>query len=182
MSDDRPWYREPETFIAIAALVVSLSAVVVGIYEASLQRTHDRAEVWPHVEVSTYTSPKLLSVSVLNTGIGPALVRYVMVSVDDKPSVDWRRVLATLLDTAPPGFNVSTIGDRSMRAGETQPVIEIPTDQLPSGFLKQIARVSVTICYSSVFSEYWTMTTHLTGRSSWNPAAKCPAQPDSTDF
>jgi len=31
MSDDRPWYREPETFIAVAALVVSISAVAVGI-------------------------------------------------------------------------------------------------------------------------------------------------------
>jgi hypothetical protein len=38
MSDDRPWYREPETFIAIAALIVSVSAMVVGIYEAALQR------------------------------------------------------------------------------------------------------------------------------------------------
>jgi len=41
MSDDRSWYREPETFIAIAALIVSVSAMVVGIYEAA----HDRAEV-----------------------------------------------------------------------------------------------------------------------------------------
>ena len=28
---DRPWYRGPESFIAIAALVVSVSAVVVGL-------------------------------------------------------------------------------------------------------------------------------------------------------
>jgi hypothetical protein len=32
---NKPWYRETETFIAIAALIVSLSAVVVGIYEAA---------------------------------------------------------------------------------------------------------------------------------------------------
>lgn len=57
MSDDRPWYREPETFIAIAALIVSVSAMVVGIYEAALQRAHDRAEVWPHVELDTFTNP-----------------------------------------------------------------------------------------------------------------------------
>lgn len=47
MKGDRPWYREPETFIAVAALVVSVSAVAVGLYEAQLQRAHDRAEVWP---------------------------------------------------------------------------------------------------------------------------------------
>src|SRR5438552_4266118 len=52
MNGDRPWYREPETFIAVAALVVSVSPVAVGLYEAKLQRAHDRAEVWPHVEIS----------------------------------------------------------------------------------------------------------------------------------
>lgn len=41
MATERRWYAEPETFVAIAALTVSISAVVVGIYEASLQRHHD---------------------------------------------------------------------------------------------------------------------------------------------
>jgi len=68
MSDDRPWYREPETFVAVAALIVSVSAVAVGIYEAALQRAHDRAEVWPHVELSTYITPKGAALFVENTG------------------------------------------------------------------------------------------------------------------
>src|SRR5213082_1235111 len=53
MNADRRWYREPETFIAVTALIVSISAVAVGLFEAQLQRAHDRAEVWPHVEIST---------------------------------------------------------------------------------------------------------------------------------
>jgi hypothetical protein len=48
MNGDRRWYREPETFIAVTAFVENVSAVVVGLYEAHLQRAHDRAEVWPH--------------------------------------------------------------------------------------------------------------------------------------
>src|SRR2546425_6810638 len=67
MKGDRPWYREPETFIAVAALVVSISAVAIGLYEAQLQRAHDRAEVWPHVEISTFVTPKGASLFVENT-------------------------------------------------------------------------------------------------------------------
>ncbi len=95
-TDSRPWYREPETFIAIAALVVSVSAVVVGLYETSLQRTHDRAEVWPHVELATYTSTVSASLTVENNGIGPAIIRSIIVSVDGKPQQNWSEVVKAL--------------------------------------------------------------------------------------
>ena len=78
MPDNRPWYREPESFIAIAALIVSLSAVVVGIYEARLQRAHDVAEVWPHVEITTFITPRGASLSLENTGLGPAIINSVV--------------------------------------------------------------------------------------------------------
>ena len=80
MNEPRPWYREPETFIAVAALIVSVSAVAVGLYEAQLQRAHDRAEVWPHVEISTYTTPQGASLFVENTGIGPAIIKSIVVT------------------------------------------------------------------------------------------------------
>src|SRR5690242_1629174 len=47
MNDVRPWYLEPETFIAVAALVVSCSAVGVGLYEAHLVGL-DRKTLPPH--------------------------------------------------------------------------------------------------------------------------------------
>src|SRR3982751_1653555 len=87
------WYRQPETFIAVAALVVSISAVVVGLYEASLQRAHDRAEVWPHLEISTFTSSSGASISLVNNGIGPAIIKSVVVTVDGKPQRVWHDVL-----------------------------------------------------------------------------------------
>src|SRR2546429_157304 len=100
MKGDRPWYREPETFIAVAALVVSVSAVAVGLYEAQLQRAHDRADVWPHVEISTFVTPKGASLFVENTGLGPAIIKSVVVTVDGKPRRSWDDVLRALGDSA----------------------------------------------------------------------------------
>ncbi|MEO7086213.1 MAG: hypothetical protein ABI442_07780 [Gemmatimonadaceae bacterium] len=182
MSDDRPWYREPESFIALAALIVSLSAVVVGIYEASLQRTHDRAEVWPHVELSTYTSPQSVSVGVENTGIGPAIIHYTVVSVDGKPAANWHDVLKASLGDAPAQFNTSTVADRSMRAGDKSTLIELPTSVLRPGFLRQAARISIALCYSSVFGDSWMMTGHLGDRAVSTSVHTCPAQPSNVDF
>ena len=70
----KPGTREPETFVAVAALIVSLSALGVGVYEASLQRSHDRAEVWPHLEVEAFAGRRRRKVEVENTGLGPAVV------------------------------------------------------------------------------------------------------------
>jgi len=70
-----------ETFIAIAALVVSVSALAVGVYEASLQRWHDVAEVWPHVELSTFISGNGATLVLGNPGLGPGIVRYVELKV-----------------------------------------------------------------------------------------------------
>jgi hypothetical protein len=83
MSEGRPWYREPESFVAVAALIVSLSALGVGLYEARLQRQHDRAEVWPNLEVGTFTTGDGAKVIVDNTGLGPAIVESVAAMVDD---------------------------------------------------------------------------------------------------
>src|SRR5207302_9887258 len=111
MNDARPWYREPETFIAWAALIVSVSAVAVGLYEAQLQRAHDRAEVWPHIEISTYTTLEGASLFIENTGIGPAIVKSVVVTVDGKPRENWPDVMRALGDSTPVPASMSTVVD-----------------------------------------------------------------------
>src|ERR1700757_1118293 len=97
----RRWYTEPETFIAVAALIVSISAVVVGLYEASLQRHHDRAEVWPHVEIQVFTKTTGAEILLENTGIGPAIIQSVAVMVDNHPQRNWSAVLHTLNGVEP---------------------------------------------------------------------------------
>ena len=54
---------------------------------------------------------------------------------------------------------------------------------MPPGFWPWIARVSVRVCYSSVFNEYWTVgDDHLGGTSKWQEVSSCPPQAAGTDF
>ncbi len=185
MSDDRPWYREPETFVAVAALVVSISAVVVGMYEAALQRKHDRAEVWPRVELTTYTSVNGASIFVENTGIGPALIKSIAVTVDGKRAHNWPEVLAALLghEPAAPVSN-STVAEHALRAGDKVMIVGVPNIDMPNPFWKTVGRVGLTICYSSVFEEYWVLRDSAVGnsRTRWEPATGCPTQVAGEDF
>jgi len=180
---DRPWYREPETFIALAALVVSVSAVVVGLYEASLQRAHDRAEVWPNLELSTYVTPKGASLRLENSGIGPAIVHSIVVSVDGRPRRNWTDVLAAVTGRNPGVLESSTAADRAIRAGDGVLLVGAPAAALPPGMWDYIKRVSVRVCYSSVFKESWVLESrHLTTKSTRTLIASCDTQPAGADF
>lgn len=184
MSDGRPWYREPETFIALAALVVSLSAVVVGIYEASLQRAHDRAEVWPHVEVGTFTTPTDATVYLENTGVGPAVINSIVVTVDGKPRRNWQEVVTALFgDAAPSRFGHETVRDHSLRAGDKVVLLDLSAASV-TGFWDEIRRVGVTVCYASVFGEHWELSGPKLGggKIEWTSVAGCGPQPATASF
>jgi hypothetical protein len=186
MSDGRPWYREPESFIALAALVVSISAVAVGLYEASLQRAHDRAEVWPHVEVGTFTTNSDATVYLENTGVGPAMIESVVFTVDSQPRRGWNDLVGALFGkSAPDQFGRETVLEHALRAGEKVVVLDLPINAIPSGFWTYIKRVGVAVCYRSVFDQHWTMSHPRLGggsKTTWTEVSGCPAQPDSTSF
>lgn len=181
MTDGRPWYREPNTFIAVAALVVSVTAVVTGVYEAVLQRRHDRAEVWPNLEVATFTSEEGAEVLLRSTGVGPAIVRFIAVSVDDEARHNWRQVVRALGDTIPDlKFGVETVFAHAVRAGETVRMLDLPSQALQSPFYPWIGRVRIQICYASVFGDTWMVSAKLGAFSRSVQVPACPAQADST--
>jgi len=185
MSGGRPWYREPESFIAIAALVVSISAVAVGVYEAALQRAHDRAEVWPHVEVGTFTTPTDATLYVENTGVGPAVISSIVFTLDGKPRTNWNDLVTAWLDKAAPShFGRSTVAAHSLRAGDKVVVLDLPMNAIPDGFWDYIHRVGVTICYRSVFDEYWLMSQPELGGTevTWTSVSRCPEQSRTSAF
>jgi hypothetical protein len=183
MTSDRRWYTEPETFIAVAALIVSVSAVVVGIYEASLQRHHDRAEVWPHVEIQVVTKSTGATIMLENTGIGPAIVQSVVVTVEGHPRSNWKEVLRTLNGVEPAQFENSSAVQHGLRPGDRLTLLGLPVADMPRDFWTSVARVGLRICYASVFDEHWIVESKaLGGLTDWRAVARCPAQADSADF
>jgi len=183
MSDDRPWYREPETFIAIAALVVSISAVAVGIYEAALQRRHDRAEVWPHLQVGTFVDGPTAKVILENGGVGPAVVKSIVVTVDDKPQKNWPDAFTSLLGALPKQYGTQDVADLAVRAGDKIVLATLPTDLFRGDFWASVRRVAVTICYTDVFfQDAWRLSSRLGTATKWDEVKSCPKQPPNIDF
>lgn len=183
MASDRRWYAEPQTFIALAALVVSVSAVVVGLYETSLQRHHDRAEVWPHTEIEVFTKSTGATLVLSNTGIGPAIIHSVIVTVDGQPRKSWKDVFLALNGVEPVPFSNYSAVQHALRPGDQLPLFDIPPADQPKDFWKSIGRVGIQVCYASVFDEYWVAESKGLGTGiTWRDVERCPPQPSGADF
>lgn len=182
MSETRKWYTEPESFVALAALIVSVSALGVGLYEANLQRQHDRAEVWPHVEIELFAGDSGAKLQAENTGLGPAVVESIEVGVDGKAQHNWAGILHTLVGDTLRSYSNATVYEHGIRPGDAVTLLGLSRETLPKPFWEKMKRIVVTICYRSVFGDRWVVRDTLGTANHWRDTADCPAQDPKADF
>jgi hypothetical protein len=148
-----------DRIMSVSAIVAAIAAVLVAAYEARINREYQRISVWPRLQQSnslTAGEPYLRTVT--NVGVGPALIRSVEVSVDGVLCRTWREVGQALIGKPMPG-SVST----TFRAGAVllpdKPitVLKLPPGEEARKFWEEAQgrRLSIRICYSSLFDEFW---------------------------
>lgn len=183
--------NEPGTravrYETIIATLVGVSALFVSGYTAYVQRQQVRAAVWPILEYSTSNVPKI-KFTIENKGVGPAIVRHVVVKVDGESFRNWHDALQKLIGPGEYRFTQSTISGRVFAAGESMDIL-VPHDfdGAPLTFEKKDSpvraaldqernRVEIEICYCSTLGECWTLRRLANGRSSTTPTRTCSEQ------
>jgi hypothetical protein len=117
-----------------------------------------------------------------NTGIGPAVIKSMVFTVDGKPASSWGGLLHALLGRDPLHTSI-TVVEHGLRAGDKVTLMSIGAADLQSDFWKTAARVAASVCYASVFDEYWMMREdHLGGTSPWERVRDCPRPGPGSDF
>lgn len=147
--------------------LIGLSALFVSGYTAYVQRQQVRAMVWPILEYDTSNEP-MIRLSLENKGIGPAIIRHVIVTVDGQPVPNWYEALQKLAGPGKYHFSESTMSGHVLKAGEAIDIL-VPHDSdngvlspEKSGALwttlnKARSRVGVEICYCSTLGDCWTL-------------------------
>jgi hypothetical protein len=150
-----------------------------------MQRQQVRAAVWPILEFDSGNGP--IHFILANKGVGPAIIKHVILKVDDQPVKNWAEVLEKILG---PGYHPGEESDMSGRvfaAGESTNVFTphddannpIPFDKSNPLWVKlntDRGRVTVEICYCSTLGECWTL--HGGGMipSTTTPTSRCPSR------
>ncbi len=91
--------RGASRYDAIIATFVGFLALCVSGYTAHMQRQQVRAAVWPILEFDSGNAPDI-HFTLSNKGVGPAIIRHVIVKVDDQPLKSWRETMEKLLGPA----------------------------------------------------------------------------------
>jgi hypothetical protein len=159
--------RGASRYEAFVATFIALLAVCVAGYTAYMQRQQVRAAVWPILEFDSSNSPDI-HFTLSNKGVGPALIRHVVVKVDDQPVKNWREAMEKLLGPGEHLFSESDMNGHVLAPNESLTVVT-PRDASNNSLVvdksnplwvtmnKERVRVSVEVCYSSTLGECWTL-------------------------
>ena len=183
--------RRASRYDAVIATLVGLCALCVSAYTAYVQRQQVRAAVWPILEFDSSNAPDI-HFTLANKGVGPAIIRHVIVKVDGQPVRNWREVLEKILG---PGEHLGAESDMSGRvfaAGESvavftphgaenTPLNYDKSNPLWMNMNKDRLRVSVEICYCSTLGECWTLRASGLAPSTTTETRHCPT-PSSISF
>ena len=154
-----------------------------------MQRQQVRAAVWPILEFDTSNGP--IRFTLANKGVGPAIVRNVILRVDNQPVKNWSEALDKIVG---PGYHPGNEADMSghvFSAGESRNVYT-PHDDTNNPFVFDKSnplwvkwnhdrwRVTVEICYCSTLGECWTLRGGGTAPSTTTSTRDCPSSSEVT--
>jgi hypothetical protein len=112
--------RGVSRYEAIVATFIGLLAVCVSAYTAYMQRQQVRAAVWPILEFDSGNGP--IHFTLANKGVGPAIIKNVILKVDDQPVKNWIEVLDKLMGPEKHRYSESDMSGHVLAAGESRTI------------------------------------------------------------
>jgi hypothetical protein len=163
----RSWLRT-DLFIAVSALLISSLTCVSTIIQTHVIANQLSATVWPYLSYDSTYDQNSVEVEIINDGLGPALVRSALLTVDGRPMATWEdagKALGKSHGATRLHGSFSSLGPGSViRAGAAHQLVHLTitggrlADQVVAiarlrNWMQ--ARVIVTICYCSTLDNCW---------------------------
>ncbi len=167
---------KPEMIIALCATFVSIATLVVYIYQArvmirqaEIMQSQQHVSVWPYLEtlittMVTSDKPDEAYYEIENKGIGPAIVKQVIIKVDDVVMKGNKEVFEAMIGkTDTLSISTTAVKSRVIAPGEKIRAFHIIGDDLVKRFAIafQKKKFEYIICYCSVYDECWTSNANI---------------------
>ncbi len=165
-----------QTVLAVVGIFTGAVALYAALIESDAVRRQLDASVWPRLEFGTDNWSKeavarsgewdaeespLFRFTILNSGIGPARIRSVRVTIDGEPQEAWETGLRKLTGRDLDGFGSSTISGRVLQAGGVINAVSfwgddasLVRDSLPRSD-GDGNRIRIEVCYCAVYDSCW---------------------------
>lgn len=151
-----------EFTIALASVVIALSALGVAIWQGYLMRKHNRLSLRPHLtfrQTLSEVNPQF-ALELPNNGIGPAIIKDFQVLLDgereDQFEAQGWMALLDLIGLKGRAIGASCGHDEFLAAGQSLQLIKYESLPAPIGIQelrKALRRIEVHIEYHSVYGD-----------------------------
>ena len=147
--------------MTVAAVVISLCALVVSFAEVRIMRSQQRANLYPYLKIGQKFTSEGYGLMLTNKGIGPARVNSFQVYTGDLYFTDWVSVAQHFL----PDSLKENMGWHNMQMSDIQDEIIAPNESIrliwtkytPTSrrLLDHLHEIELRLCYSSLLDEHW---------------------------
>ena len=179
-----PWLAIGNLAVGIPAVAISLSVAYFAFVQANATDKMQVASVWPNVTYVTSnqneddggTGP--IRMSLVNNGVGPAIVRGLQIGYDGRKFTSFRELLEACCAEREEqmSIGISSINNEVLRPGEDSMFAMVLPDGTPPDVFERFNRerlqFEVSLCYCSVFDDCWVDSWELTEPK---PVEQCPA-------
>ncbi|HSX56095.1 MAG TPA: hypothetical protein VLG14_12405 [Sphingomonas sp.] len=178
-----PWLMASHFLIGAPALLISLGVAYATFVQAEATKKMQQADAWPFISYGTSNvndkGERVISLSLANNGVGPALLGPIEIRYQGKPVQDPRDLLAKCCGLKPSDkFSLSTspatgIALPTRESSYFMRLAETPESKAVWGrFETERWKLKVRSCYCSIFDECWTIEG---SQAKPRPVAACPA-------
>ena len=145
------------------AVLMSIVSIFIAVHHGQTMEKLVEANSWPNISYNTGNElpgqPQTITLSVRNTGVGPARIDSFEVFYEDKPVANFAQLLAACCDAKSRNFSVSLVRDEVLPARDDIDFATFAAAQTTPAIwqalnLKRFG-VRVRVCYCSVFDECW---------------------------
>jgi len=147
----------PEMITAISAVFIGVCAIGISLYETSLIRQAQKGSVWPALGGGYSYSQDGFSYLLENAGVGPAIIEYIIITVDDEPVETWPQFFDNI-NFSFSNYLVTQAAGRIISPQSQVDILVIPPQKNIDQFAQEQSRVGVEICYCSVYNDCWLVT------------------------
>ena len=178
--------RKPnyQLVISVAAILLSLSGLLVSVYQARIAHENQQMSVWPRLHIDIGHTNQNFDFFVSNNGIGPALIRQTELRYAGKLMPDHitfyrslvRNQLSDSLRLQELRYQTLETGD-VLKAGEYRSLFMSKRNGPLADTLEKITMIDSTfrycVTYSDVYGTCWQVI-YTDGRSTVNKLGVCP--------
>ena len=139
---------DKSTLVNVVAIVLSVLACVISLYEANIMSAQQKALVWPHLRLDDNFNANGYSVVASNNGVGPCIINSMEVVYHGKPIDSYNNLLSQLNKNQVIGYEnikINKLNNTVLKNGEERLLFQIALNDSTQHIVNELRKLNYKI-------------------------------------